>query len=524
MNYTINGYYQSNYGSLSAQDVAPGVRVFFYPDGYNIAANQAAGIFTPIVRISLMNGEDIVQCVYAKIFLYEEETPQPEAWTKEISFNLPDDYEGNLTAAGIIYDGASQYTLTVKASAMNDRLYSDPDYHGNFYFSDVTESGDVGQVSLTSTNPQCLQWVIDGDTVLEKAKKYGGNIQNEVVFFDSGNNTYKVTLKARIDALKTVYNLDESWYNDYFWNRDLTMASFNPAVPYVEETDPSKCIYKMDLNGLFNTSQTGGKLMPYDITDVCYYLVPESGGQYGTGLNAVSNVSFRISPSNDNVMEARLSGASNYTPVAVINNNDDGQQGWNTLTLYNNDVTNQLVSSGGWRITLAAYGTKYGTRMNINFNGISTFQVLVVRPVNLSDGSGSFKQSADPGEKGSYLMMEDAVLVEDWRGRSFNTYDNYWLYYGPSNGVPCTFTIGEITMKLNGTETALPSYIKVQFYERSTAVMSGGYSISSSDNEYGVLTFKNTGGVSGNFEICVVVNLEHRWGTIKQKISIPVTQ
>ncbi len=221
---------------------------------------------------------------------------------------------------------------------------------------------------------------------------------------------------------------------------------------------------------------------------------------------------------NDNGTElyAQKKDTDTKQTVATINNSD---QTWANVVTYNknSDLAKELLNTGAMYTYIGAKGYVCGQdakEVSITFDGKEYFQANFIRPITITEvANDNFIDGVDFGEDGSYIRLEDLIAPEDWRGREFADYTNYWGYYGPFE---IKVDIESAKCDLNGVEQAVPTTVVLKQVDKTPQ-------LGNKASEYGFLTYKNNGTNVAAFNIFVKVNVTYGWGVIKTGyIKVPV--
>ena len=132
----------------------------------------------------------------------------------------------------------------------------------------------------------------------------------------------------------------------------------------------------------------------------------------------------------------------------------------------------------------------------------------------------------DFGEKGSYIKVEDFVIIYDWRSRSFDQYSNYFGYYGP---VEVVVDVDNAMCDIGGTRQKLTQNLFLfQTEPGATSVVdpATGSQVALPHNEWGYLMFgSGSQPVNSDFQIFIQVKVKYGFGEIVTDwITIPVSR
>ena len=493
------------------------------PKVYETEGRAAIGR-TPIVRVRLMDGENLVKVAYIKVFIADE-TSAP----------VTNQYE--LTIENFKYDcddAAASKLSTVKD--MNVQVYNEiglskEQFHATYpYFYDYGANqtpADLGTCEETTDAEtqatHVIKWTISKDALWENASK---QLTHRVRYYAGENQTgayVELVLKATVEDIQKSYNVAKADFISNYWDADKTYTKFNVAVPSsTTDDDPTHCTFVNDLNSPFttwaknSTEGTPGVLkLDKAVTGIEYFFCADDI----KAITKVGNIDVVFTTDADGTtLYATVGGVKEE--VAVINN--AGSTAPNTVT-YNKEsaIAKQLLNTGAMYTYIGATGrvcdddTKVVT---ITFDNKDHFKANFIRPVNIAEqAADNFIDAVDFGEKGSFIRLEDLIAPYDWRDRYFSDYANYWGFYGPFT---ITADVDNAECDLNGVRQAVP--VTVELKANTDKTMGSGDDKKESD--YGFITYKNNGTKVSAFNIYVKVTVDYGWGTIKTDfIKVPVS-
>ena len=493
------------------------------PKVYETEGRAAIGR-TPIVRVRLMDGENLVKVAYIKVFIADE-TSAP----------VTNQYE--LTIENFKYDcddAAASKLSTVKD--MNVQVYNEiglskEQFHATYpYFYDYGANqtpADLGTCEETTDAEtqatHVIKWTISKDALWENASK---QLTHRVRYYAGENQTgayVELVLKATVEDIQKSYNVAKADFISNYWDADKTYTKFNVAVPSsTTDDDPTHCTFVNDLNSPFttwaknSTEGTPGVLkLDKAVTGIEYFFCADDI----KNITKIGDI--------DVVFTTDEAGTTLYATVggkkeeiAVINN--AGSTAPNTVTYNKNSaIAKQLLNTGAMYTYIGATGrvcdddTKVVT---ITFDNKDHFKANFIRPVNIAEqAADNFIDAVDFGEKGSFIRLEDLIAPYDWRDRYFSDYANYWGFYGPFT---ITADVDNAECDLNGVRQAVP--VTVELKANTNTTMGSGDDAKTS--QYGFITYKNNGTKVSAFNIYVKVTVEYGWGTIKTDfITVPVS-
>ena len=493
---------------------------------------------TPIIRVALKHGDDVVAYAYIKVFISNRDKEEFDA-----EYVFDDSF-------GFVCLTEDSLLTTVKY--MNEKIYNEigmpaKEFHGLYdAFMDsldvkVTKDGkevpaeNVGTVedivNSESQGTHILKWKISA----EDAWKYAGKeIYHFVAYYKEG----KEDLRA------------------VFWNADKTATRYNVAVPsFDKDSIPEHCVFVNEINYSFETWRSDDeevkkkgatvgliKLAPY-ITKVDYFFCATDGHDIKAPKINDKKVEFKI-VEKDTVLLAKLEKAAAYDTIAVINNHPEKLL--NTITLNKrSDLAKALLNTKQLYVNIGAkgYACSDATKVvTITFNGQDHFRADYVRPINISNiAADKYIDGVSYGEKGSYIRIEDLISPADWRteldqtkwiegaeygkNRQFKNYPNFWKYYGPFE---VEVDLENVKCDLNGRVAAIPAYLQLArvSYEDMAKVITDAEAYKKlAKTDFGYITYKNNGQViTTAFNLFMNVTVKYGWGFITvEGVKVPVS-
>ncbi|RGN30807.1 PL29 family lyase N-terminal domain-containing protein [Bacteroides oleiciplenus] len=478
---------------------------------------------TPIVRVRLMHGDNIVKVAYIKVYISGEATPTNQ-------------YE--LTIANFKYDCAvtpAERLSTVKD--MNVQVYNEigmskDKFHTTYpYFYDYGANqtpADLGACEET-VDPETqathvIKWTISKNLLWDNADK---TLTHRVRYYSGANQTgayVELVLTAKVDDIKKSYNVEKADFISNYWNDTKTYTKFNVAVPTsTSDTDPANCTFTNDLNSPFttwpknSTEGTPGVLkLDQAVTGIKYFFCADDIKT----ITKIGDINVTFTTSADGLILYAKVGTAAAETVATIDNS--GANNPNTVTYNKNSkIAKELLNTGKMYTYIGATGrvcdddTKTVT---ITFDGKDHFQANFIRPVNIAEkAADNFIDAVDFGEKGSFIRLEDLIAPYDWRDREFSDYTNYWDFYGPFT---ITADVDNAECDLNGVRQGVPVTVELKADYTNLTMGTGA---DKKTSKYGFITYKNNGTKVSAFNIYVKVTVDYGWGTIKTGfITVPV--
>ena len=493
---------------------------------------EAAIDRTPIVRVSLMNGSNVVQVAYVKIKIVKPSEIKP---AKDPIPLTVDEFK---FVCG--QDGASTTTVEqINVQLYNKLGMSKNEFHKAYkFFTDCTHvKADVGTVEVKpETDAEggmtyLYTWKIKNDDLWKHA---GEEVSNEIVFKNAATNatdSVVVVLKSKIKGVKKTYNVwktkgevpagENAHYYAEYWNATKEYAKLNVQTPNESETDENKCLFVSDLNAPFY-NKDGQLYLDESITNLQYFFCTGTDGVAAIKDINGTKVTFTVSADGLELHASAKVGDVTYTNelIATINNTEatgvyDVKRKNSIVLNKENELakyllnTNKLYTFIGAKANVCGEPTK---EVSITFDGKDHFQANFIRPINITtNANDNFIDGVDFGEKGSFITIEDLISPSDWRidaktgkNRLFKDHKTYWDFYGPFT---VEALIKEAKCDLNGELQDVPATIVLA---QSDATLMGG-----ANSKYGFITYRNNGaGVQNAFNLYIPVKVKYGWGEI----------
>ena len=473
---------------------------------YDKDGNISVGA-TPIVRVSLKHGDEVVKVAYIKVYIKAGDA-------SEHTYELAPVDTANANVFGFTCKAGVAPLTTVAAevkTTVYDALSLTKEQFHTLYnqFRAETKAGET----VIENNEHAITWTIDADSLFKLDK--GAKITHNCKYYNDKDTTVAVivTLSATVGDLSAykTYNVTKAECIKEYWNEDFSQVIYNVAVPETGSTDSTKCVFNVDINAAFTTVAKGQpnagqiKLGNTDITGLTYFFCDDI-----TSIHEVGGV-----PVDFTVNDAGTELSANDKVIATINN-DASSAPWNVFEYKKGvEIAEKLLNTGVMKVFIGAKGYVCGKNGNnnkreieITFQGQNHFTALVKRPVSLGEEPvGNFIDGVDKGETGSYIDVEDVINLVDWRGREFSENQNYWDYYGPFS---VDFDLNTAKAYLNGKWDTVPNTIEL------------GYEKNVSGTKFGRLTYYNNSIHVGSFKIEVIAKVTYGWGVVSQPILIEV--
>ncbi len=449
---------------------------------------------TPIIRVKLMHGTEIVRVAYIKIKIVRK-------------INVAEKYSLNL---GNLSLSCGMNSTTLKSSETDMNLFyaaenlSNQEFSNTYEFKGI-EGTKIGNVSFvddgTSTHTHIFNWILSKADIIANA---GKTISQTAKFVNKGDDSdiIYVTLSTTVGN-ENAYKLLAANYQTNYWNETLTQCSFNAAVPDAGSTNPGLCVIQnINLESIFRN--INNVISDNDI--VHFY--------FNDTQDVIDGHQFIVA-NGTNYATSTLQDEATLQVIATIVNN---QITYNK----NSAIAKELINNGDMHAMISAKIYVCGELdrvVDLSFNGNDSFQANFVRPVSITaKAAGNFIDGVDYGKTGSYIAIENLINPTDWRGYSFNDAgnSNYWKYYGISE---VTVNTADATCDMSGVIQKC-SDVQLELIQQASP-----WNSLSSPSGYGFLTYKNNGKVVNSaFNIKVKVNVLYTWGTIQSaEITIPVS-
>lgn len=476
---------------------------------------------TPIIRALLKNGNNIVQVAYVKVKIIRDE---------EVQTNHFYDIPVNDFTFVCDRDGNSKFDYkTMSAVVYADLNFSKTEFQ-SFYpiGEDYLAPGDVGTIAPNPDGPEegtwILSWTIDNNTLWQLAQdaNKGGqpvDVQNKYRFYTADKKMYvEITLKARIMPTAKSFEVPATSYYKNYWFNDYAYTKLNVAVPNPENTtNDALCIFDNDLNAPFVTGADGRVLINNQIHVEKY--------QFCSHMNGVTIAGHRISVSSSKE-ELYVDGNVNKVIARINNATSTGDRIIYTKNGPGSDEAKEMLNSENMYVLIEAVAHLCNDNkkaVSILFNGQDHFRANYVRPVNPEGKSNDFFiDGVDFGEAHSKMLLEDLVVLKDWRERSFDDHITYWDYYGPFTfAVDLKNATCNLNVNGNTSKKKVPETIELKGFDKNGNEVD--FTTQTVD-KLGYITYKNNGTVvDEDFELYLTVKVYYGWGMIQTgEITVPV--
>jgi hypothetical protein len=545
----------------------------FTPRTFETSGTAAIGR-TPIIRVKLMHGEDVVQVAYVKVFIAERVEENP---TYELVPVRQDGSKIYPQGENVFRFRCEGDALRTTVKDMNEQIYdiegvSKDKFHATYDSLKAVPAMKIknadgkevdfilGTVKDIVVSPaegtHVIEWTVTPADLWEFS---GQEVQVIARYFNKTTPTVyvDVLLTATVaDAMKGVaLSSEEGDYIREYWTPGFEATLYNVRVPDVKDTavkDSALCQFNNDINASFVTypakHERAGQIMIEEAIDsvVYYFCTKHIEGDEKEGIAPISkigdlNVVFEVGEQGDTLYATILNAKGDKVvaakdSVAIITNkeitNEAGNTVWNSFHwVKGKTVADTLLNTGamytyiGATAYLCVDDKENMKEVDVTFDGEDHFRANVIRPVTVATTSKKgFIDGVDFGEDGSYIKIEDLIDPVDWRQRLFSQYPSYWNYYGPFVVV---VDIANAECDLNGKRQPVPTNIVMtQVNELETKVVDskGKVTYKKITNKAGFLTYKNNmTGVTSDFNIFVKAKVQYGFGYIDSEwITVPV--
>lgn len=502
-NYKIgtNNTDQADFASLSGSVLTPKV--------FQDAQKYAAVGRTPVVRVLLKHGNEIVKVAYVKVKIVKK-----EADNKTIDFTTGD-FTFKCGEPGTVKTTVEQTNVQLYNACSMDR----DEFHSFYSYFDANNNteGNVGTVKelteqVDGETTHLLEWTITNDDLWKNA----GKTVKHMVYYRTaqGSNKFvQITLTSNIKGIARTYDIVKANFINEYWNAEKTLAKFNVATPTAGSTDASKCVFKNDLNSPFTTAKGKLELPETEAGTITSYNFFFDKSM--ESVTKVGDIKVKFQIVDGTTLKATVSGTTE-TVATISNNGSDVPYNYVELKK-DSKIAKQLLNTNAFDVNYGVKGVVCGDatkQVAVTFNGKSYFTARFVRPVNITaQANDKFIDAVDFGNKGSFIALEDLIAPSDWRNYKFTENTNYWDFYGPFT---ITANLADAKCNLNGTKQSVPATIVLK--QEAAGTMGTGKDAKTS--KYGFITYKNNGTVVNAFDLYIPVTVNYGWGTIETE---PIT-
>ena len=288
---------------------------------------QAAIDRTPIVRVSLMNGSNVVQVAYVKIKIVKPSEIKP---AKDPIPLTVDEFKFVCKKNGVSETTVEQ----INVQLYNKLGMSKNEFHKAYpFFTDCTHvKADVGTVKAKEETDAeggmtyLYTWTIENEDLWKHA---GEEVSNEIVFKNAETNatdSVVVVLKSKIKGVKKTYNVwktkgevpvgENAHYYAEYWNATKEYAKLNVQTPNESETAATKCLFVSDLNAPFY-NKDGQLYLDESITNLQYFFCTGKDGVAAIKDINGTKVTFTVSADGLELYASAKVGNETYTNERV---------------------------------------------------------------------------------------------------------------------------------------------------------------------------------------------------------------
>lgn len=548
---------QENFVSLSTTNpVTPEASVIFTPRAYGYNDTKAAIGRTPVIRVSLLKDNDILECAYIKVYIGDtEEGPgEPVEVNAQVNYKFMTSFScspSTRTCSLTLKQMSDDFYVPANLSAadFHQQFVFDPNYKAGEEASQTPPDGQYGRiVEVSSGDATVLMWEIGIDDIwrVATASQYIGQM-TRTVYYRRDNSVFTITFTSTVPQFSKKWDLmidghgqyiSGYWFDDRGERDDINFGHtrFTASVPMMGETNPGYCLFENNLNAPFKTDEAGRTIFSYSPGFACSGL---SFNFHSANNNLIhGGIKLVVNESDPTRLYAKKGAVTEL--VARIYNGGytchdyDGTIYPNTIVLEKTStLAKELLNIGfdafkvyiGADATICNDATK---KINIQFNGKDYFEGRFIRPVSFETILADyFVDGADYGDTHSYIALSDIVRPLDWRNRQFpapgnnaSTYGYYWDYYGIGSIGLIDGSIKTNLYHLNSDSgvDALPTTMRVyisQDKNGTSRVTEGAW------NDY--LIYRNNGSMMSEFKLFIMLSINYTWGTfITDEIVIPV--
>ena len=542
----------------------------FKPATYDTEGTAAIGR-TPIIRVKIMDGANVVEVAYIKVYIAAGEVgPNP-------SFELIPRRDAKDDGENIFRFSCDADSLMTTVKDMNLVIYngmnmSKDQFHALYDSLKIAPQEDtIGTVADVVIDPVQGTHVISWKLTADELWEYSGEPVEIIARYYSSKNPdvyVDIKLTATVEEVSKSVAL-ESAKGDYiyeYWEAEkfddegnevgthYFATKYNVNVPADKDTTADNCQFENDINASFVTYPKGtaeaGKLKVDNVDSVAYFFCKDVANIKSltykdqkhkpildeNGKEQTIAVTFKVVSDTILMATIKVDGEDVTDTVATITNVPQMKgetKVWNMFnwvkgktvadTLLNTNDMHTYIGATAFLCT-ATEGVTV-KEVAVTFDGNDHFRANVLQPVFVNTKAGDkFIDAVDFGEKGSYIKIEDLLDPFDWRARMFSKYPTYWQYYGPFEVV---IDAANAQCDLNGVRQPVPATIvltQTPVGETKVKDPVSGVEVTLPKNDAGYLTYKNNGtNVTSDFNIFVKAKVAYGFGYIDSDwITIPV--
>ena len=466
---------------------------------------------TPIVRVTIKDGDNNVQIAYVKVWVAPSDKEADIIWSKGDKGEVKDQFEFKCEGDTLIADSTVLYKEVLNLFPITLKNFNAA--YPTFVAA-VDEKVDTLGTVVYDPEKGELQWIMTAEEIWKIASdpnlKEGDIpvIEHNVAFKADNNAQVVVKLVADVKPVDP-YKIPIERYIPNYWTENFDFTLYNVATPAVGETDSTKCVFVNNINASFYTDSEGVidlegiGMENVEITSIEYFFCKDMEGI--TKIDGI-DVKFSVNEKGDSLF-ATVKDTTEC--IAVIDNAYTEKDKTPNVAILNkeSDVAKLLLNTcpgldelgnpkpGELYVLLGAYGIICGDEDSEGFKvnllwkedkdgkWVDHFAAKYRQPVLLSDGAADiFIDAVDFGEGGSFITIKDLINPMDWRARFFDPqkdenfvvkdgqvdgidyFSNYWEYYGEIKITVDTAAI-KCTLGFNGEEIDLPVTVDVKVVE-----------------------------------------------------------
>ena len=436
---------------------------------------------TPIVRVTIKDGDNNVQIAYVKVWVAPSDKEADIIWSKGDKGEVKDQFEFKCEGDTLIAD-----SLVMVKEVLNLFPIKLENFNAAYpTLEDADPKVDtLGTVEFDKEKgvlswfvPAEQLWPIASDPNLKEGQI--PVIEHNVAFVADNGAKVVVKLVADVKPVKP-YQITTDKYIVNYWDDELTYARYNVATPDLGETDSTLCVFHNNINAAFVTKKADGVIdltgigeEGLEVSDIKYYFCDDMEkitkvGEYtvkftvedGTGTRTdVNGTEFSVEGYNT-ILKAKIDTVE--AEIAYIcNDADEKDKTPNVVVLVKDEDplhnAKKLLNTDEFYVLLGAKGMicgEEGFEVNLWWQSkpvtepegvwLDHFRANYIQPVKVTDrAADEFIDAVDFGQDGSFITLKDLIAPHDWRidenyacgYREFgmnpgDQYYNYWEYYG----------------------------------------------------------------------------------------------
>ena len=468
---------------------------------------------TPIVRVKLMNGENVVKVAYIKVMIgpaITELAPVCIEGKNEFDFNCEDaesrdsvtlaDMTASIyTASGMTADEFNALYVNFEDISEDVAKIEDEDSLAALNATNIENELILGEVFLNEDN--LIVWTIPMDDVWAHA---GEDVVKYAKYTSEDGLEYFVRLTAIIAPIDQTFYITGSLVPDdgesasdnkirEYWKNQtyLNKTYYNVAVPNpVGTDDPDICLFVNNINASFVTDEDGntvvwknGETAGEHLTDAEGNLVEETNidgldyffcaendgvivrGCYNGETGEYEDIQLVYVEHDSLNLYAKVVGSEEDAELIATIKNDDEDVNNSIELLKDSELAKELLNTNRLEVLIGAVGYYCGDetkQVTILYNQegewVDHFIAKYVIPVVVNTVSeGEFIDGVDYGQEGSYIDIAKLIHPQDWRFRRFTPasdedvdgVDYYENYWGYYGEFEVTVNTDDVNCDLN---------------------------------------------------------------------------